>query len=183
MRIFSVLDTVHVPNRWHLGVISGPDGVIVPLFSGVRVVAEGVQVAETHPGIPMEFCLTSFGVPIATHRLVAAMSEADVDHIQEIPLVIQGRTGYSAINVLRVVDCVDVQRSDFLIIDHPSQPSRFGDYKYFNRLVLRKASIPADAHIFRLPRYLGDFLVSERLKAVMEAEGCFGAVFTEVQLG
>ena len=48
------------------------------------------------------------------------------------------------------------------------------------RLRIDVSRVPRDADIFRVEGWLVALIVSERLKAAMEAVGCRGAKFVEV---
>lgn len=87
------------------------------------------------------------------------------------------------VNALRVVRCLDEKRAEFVKWtkqDHRSDLA--GQYRQITRLVLDAAAIPADTHLFRIEGSLVELVVSETLKQRMEAVGCLGAQFVELDV-
>ncbi|MGE0143796.1 MAG: DUF1629 domain-containing protein [Planctomycetota bacterium] len=183
-RYFRLSDDVAIPNRWHLGAASLSDGTEPRLRAGIRFDSTEVpRIPVTHAGRVLEFSLTSFAVPVATEKLSRAMSVVAGSDIQPIQVFIGKQTDMLVLNVLRVVRCLDETRSEFLKWtkqDH--RPDLAGQYRQITRLILDAASIPPDAHSFRIDGSLIEIVVSEQLKEAMESVGCLGATFIELSL-
>jgi len=104
--------------------------------------------------------------------------------IQCIPVTIGGQSGIMVLNALRLIRCVDEQRSVFekFTIDDPVRPDKAGQYRYFDKLVLDRRAIPPDAHFFRIDGWRIALIVSEVVKNAMERVGCYGAEFVELEM-
>ncbi len=181
MRYYKLSDDVQVPGRWHLGAISTSSGAAVHLCSAVRCSTDEVTVSAPHPGRPLAFSLTSFGVPVAASALAAAIATFAPRDIQRLRFSNSDMAGYEALNILRVVDCLDESRSVFekwTSADH--RPELAGQYRSVPVLRVAVDRIPPDAHIFRVHRWHVGLVVSEVLKRAMEVEGCVGAEFSDV---
>lgn len=182
MRYFELLDDVTVPQRWQLGEVRAQDGTEPRLRVGIRQPDVGPLEAEvTKPGRVLDFSLTSFAVPIAAASLANAIVAIAGSDVQCLPVNVAGQAGMLALNVVRVVRCIDETRSEFLkwtARDHRADLA--GQYRQVTRLVVDPASIPADARFFRPEGWLVALVVSERVKAAMERAGCLGAKFVEV---
>jgi hypothetical protein len=70
-----LIDDATIPGRWHLGEVFESDRIRNDLSVGHQVVtSESLTCWITHNGMPLDFCLTSFGVPVATTRLAQVIS-------------------------------------------------------------------------------------------------------------
>jgi len=183
MRYYELVDDMTIPGRWHLGRVILPDGREPPFMEGRRFVDEGDLVSRiTHPGRVLEFCRTTFAVPVATTALANVISEIAGDDVQCIPVTIASQKGMKVINALRVIRCVDERRSEFVKWtkdDHRADLA--GEYRQITRLVLERGAIPTDAHMFRVAGWDVALIVSETLKNAMERVGCLGAKFVELE--
>jgi hypothetical protein len=200
-RFFDLMDDVTVPRRWHIGEVLRSDGSEPLLRSGVVFESEhGDQrlrspaaaardsrtrpllTAElTHPGRPLDFCLTSFAVPVARQTLAEVVAGVVGADVQDIPIRVDNQLGFSVLNALRVVRCLDEDRSEFIKWterDHRSDLA--GKYRMVTQLRLDPRRIPEDAHFFRLKDWEVALIVSEQVKVAMERVGCLGAKFEEV---
>lgn len=182
MNYFELFDDVTVPHRWHLGIISLPDGAEPRLRAGIRLDPILRPVASvTNPGRVLEFSLTSFGVPVATRPLAEELAAIAGPDVQVVPIEIGGQAGMVAVNVLRVIKCVDETESEFIkwtAQDHRADLA--GQYRQITRLVLDRAAIPSDAHVFRIEGWLVALIVSQFAKQAMERVGCYGARFLDL---
>jgi hypothetical protein len=132
-----------------------------------------------HIGHVLDFCLTTFGVPIATNALADAIRSISGSDIQGIPITISGQSGMIVLNAMRVIRCVDEHRSEFqkFTKDDPVRPDLAGQYRHISKLVLDMGAIPPDAHFFRVKDWEVGLIVSEVVKYAMERVGCVGAEF------
>ncbi len=171
-------------NRWHIGRVRLADDTIAFLNLGTPLDAPQPLHAEvTHIGHVLDFCHTSFGVPIATKVLADSIGFVAGTDLQCLPVTIGGQTGMMALNALRLIRCIDERRSVYVKwteLDH--RPDKAGDYRYFEKLVLARQAVPHDAHFFRIKGYLIHIIVSETVKNAMERVGCYGAKFTELEM-
>lgn len=87
-----------------------------------------------------------------------------------------------AVNLLRVVRCIDEDGSSFTKWtkdDHRADLA--GQYRQVGKLVLDERSIPDDAHLFRIDGWKVQRIASRAVKEVMESEGARGAKLTGVE--
>jgi hypothetical protein len=179
MRYFKVFDDVHIKRRWHLSTIKHGDTEPL-LWSGIPF--QGHLTTHIHHGDrPLDYCLTSFAVPVAHHRLAEAMASIAPNDIQRLPLDIPGHPGYEVINVIRMLDCLDEPRSKVeLYPPGYHRASLVGDYMIVEEPHMDQSRIPPDTHAFRVARWNIAFIVSEVMKDAMEKAGCKGATFRDV---
>lgn len=187
MRYFRLLDdmSVRMRNRWHIGELLAPDGREIALRDGARFDDTIALHAEVHHvGYVLDFCNTTFGIPIATRELAAAIADIAGSDVQCIPVAISGQTGRFILHALHIVRCVDEHRSCFerFMDNDPVRPDLAGQYQSVTKLVLDRSAIPTDAHFFRIKDWEVALIVSEKIKVMMERVGCFGAEFTEIEL-
>ena len=186
MRYFELFDDMsnRMRHRWHIGEILLPDGT-EPLFDdGLRLEDSRPLRAEVHHvGHVLEFCLTTFNAPIATTALANVIQSVAGEDVQCLPLAVAGQQGMMILNALRVIRCVNEQHSKFekYLKDDPVRPDKEGQYRSMPKLVLKKDTIPADAHFFRVKDWSVMLIVSETLKNAMERVGCYGAKFIELE--
>ncbi|MBK8257908.1 MAG: hypothetical protein IPK82_35235 [Polyangiaceae bacterium] len=181
MNYFETLDDMTSRSRWHIGDITLSDGSIPRLRSGHRVSeSTGFRAPITHPGKALDFCFTSFAVPILTPQLGNVVASIAGENIQVLPVQVESHD-MRIMNVLRIIDCVDEARSEFMkwtSADHRADLA--GQYRLITKLVLNARAIPADAHVFRIAGYEVALIVSASVKYAMEQAGCKGAVFRDV---
>ena len=140
--------------------------------------AESLIAEVTHPGKMLDFFRTSFAVPIASAHLANAIAAVAGPDVQCLPVRIGEQWGYQVLNALRVIKCIDEERSEFFKwTEQDHRPDRAGQYRWVPRLLLDPALIPNDAHFFRIEGWLVALIVSETVKKTMEAVGCLGAEF------
>lgn len=186
MRYYDLADdmSVQMQSRWHIGRIRLPDGTVAFLNLGTPMEdSRQLHADVTHVGQALEYCRTSFNVPIATTAVAEAIRSVAGSDVQCLPLTISGQRSMMALNAVRVVRCVDDIRSECdKWTEKDGRPDKLGQYRYISKLVLNKRAIPPDAHFFRLSDWLVCLIVSEAVKDAMERVGCFGAKFTELEL-
>lgn len=182
MQYFRLTDDVEISSRWHIGQIFDADRSRDDFLGGAEVACSDALSAEiTRNGRPLDFCLTSFAVPLAAAGLGEALLSCAGTDLQRLPVHILPGLRYEVLNATRSIACLDEQRSEFtkwLPGDHRSD--LVGRYRMVPRLVLDPARVPPDAHFFRIAGWEVALIVSQRVKDVMETEGCFGAKFRSV---
>jgi hypothetical protein len=181
MRYFELIDDVHIQNRWHLGEVCAADGTTPRLRAGLPFSGAALRAVVFQSGDPLPFALSSFGVPIVQVAVAEAMARVAGQDVQRLPVEVLGGKGFEALNLLRVVDCFDQRRSEFVkwtAQDHRADLA--GQYRMVTRLRLEPEAVPPDAHAFRIKGWVIAIIVSERVKEAMEEVGCLGAKFSPV---
>ncbi len=177
MQFFRLLDDIHATGRWHISAIYGEDGKYYDLLAARKVPKQSYAAEIHHPGLPLEFSLTSFAVPVALPRLARAMGAQASQELQTLPLVVRyGEATMAAfvVNVTSSVDCLDESNSDF-----DREPVGTGREKYraIVKFRLDRSKIPPGSQIFRLAGWTIGVFVSETFRDVMMGAGCNGAIF------
>lgn len=179
MRYFQLKDVVTIASRWHLGDIKAAD-VAPELRAGIAF--QGELTAEiSRMGIPLDFSLTSFAVPVATRSVGSAIESIAAADLQQLPVEIPGHSNFVVLNALRIVACLDEEHSMYTkwtSMDHRSDLA--GKYRMVTRLRLDPQRIPDDAHFFRVEDWKIALIVSEPVRLAMERVRCHGAKFVEV---
>jgi hypothetical protein len=182
MRYYELFDDVAVPKRWHLGDVTLPDGTEPAFLDGVHFDRAGpLSAVETRPGRVIDFSLTSFAVPVATHQLAEVVASVAGPDVQCIPVNVANQRDMVVLNSVRVIRCLDERSSEFIKWtkrDHRADLA--GQYRQVTKLVLDPTAIPANAHFFRIEGWVVALIVSEAVKDAMEAAGCVGAKFFDV---
>ncbi|MFO0755164.1 MAG: hypothetical protein U0359_01630 [Byssovorax sp.] len=180
-RFFGLIDGLYVPDRWHLGKVLAEDGA-EPLFDDGAPCERSLLLAKvTHPGRALDFCVSAFNAPIARDSLAAAIVAVAGADLQSIPVLVGKESGFRVLNAVRVVRCIDEDRSEFgRWTEKDNRPDKLGKYRGVPKLRLDPRLIPEDAHFFRLKDWEVVLVVSEQVKATMERAGCVGAKFQEV---
>lgn len=181
MRYFELLDDMTVPERWHLGSIHTSDGTEPRLRVGIWCEHNSLVTKVSHPGVELDFCLTSFAVPVARRSLSETIEAVGDRDVQRLALSIPGHEDFEVVNVLRVVKCLDESRSEvtkWSASDH--RPDLAGQYRMVTRLRVLRDAIPSNAQVFRIEGWLVGLVVSQTVRESMEKSGCIGAKFVEV---
>lgn len=182
MRYFELYPDMRVPGRWHLGDVFRNGVDQKQAFDSHRLLnPDPVDIEVTHPGRGLDYSVTAFDVPVATHKLALAMGVVAGSDIQLIPAKVGGTWGYEVVNCTRLVDCLDEHHSEFekwTVNDH--RPDRVGRYRWVYGLKLDPTRIPSGAHCFRVAGWTVALVVSQELRSVMEHVGCIGADFVNV---
>lgn len=183
MRYFRLMDDVHVAGRWHLGEVTMSGAGVAPDFLAASAAPSGapVAVAVTHAGRSLDFCLTSFGIPVARRELLEAVASIAGDDLQLVPLIVDGDSSFVILHARRLVACLDERRSEFVKwTDRDHRADLAGSYRMVTKLFVDTQRIPANVQIFRIDGWSIALIVSHTVKDVMEAAGCVGAKFEEV---
>jgi hypothetical protein len=183
MRYYGLADDVHILKRWHLGECRQNGAIISSaLWNGVRLDStKGVTVDCSRSGRALDFCTTSFNVPVVTTSLGTAMSRVAASDLQRIDVDIDNQTGFEVLNALRIARCLDEARSVFTKWtkrDH--RADLVGQYREVLALRVRPDDVPPGAHVFRVWGWTVPLVVSEAVRHVMETHGCLGARFEDV---
>jgi hypothetical protein len=151
------------------------------LADGTACDKDELFVEVTHPGRGLDFSLTSFNVPIATHRLALAIASIGAANVQRLSVRIAGQSAFDVMNSTRVVNCLDEEKSEFIKwTQNDHRADLAGQYRQVTRLCLAPGRIPIDADFFRVDGWRVALIVSDSLRAEMERVGCVGAKFQSV---
>jgi hypothetical protein len=184
MQYFRLTDEVEIPGRWHLGQVFDGDRSRDDFLAGKRLAEpNALSVEISHTGLSLNFCLTSFAVPVAVTALGEAILRCAGSDLQLFTLRILPGLNHDVLNATRSIVCLDEQRSEFmkwLPGDH--RPDLVGQYRMVPRLIVDPTRVPADAHFFRIAGWRVALIVSQSVKDAMETQGCFGAKFCSVSL-
>jgi hypothetical protein len=182
MRYFRLLDDLLIPGRWHLGNVSlgGVDKKVV--FDSRQVLeVDDYEIEVSRDGRSLEFSQTSFGIPVARDGLALEIEGVAGHDVQLLACQIFGAGGFTILNCVRQVMCLDEERSTFdKWGDADSRPDLIGHYRTVYDLKVNAAQVPDDAHLFRISKWPVALIVSQTLKEAMEAADCFGARFLDV---
>ncbi|RZO66207.1 MAG: hypothetical protein EVA89_00680 [Sandaracinaceae bacterium] len=180
-KYFRLVDDMTLAGRWEVGDVLLPDGD-QPILGSLGPISPGPVEAVVHqPGHALEYSMTSLGWPLATAELAEAVKRVASSDVQCLPVKVARQPDMVILHSLRLVSCVDEERSTFTkwkVTDHRSDLA--GWYRSITKLVLDRAAVPEDAHFFRIDRWPIGLIVSDSVKNAMEAVGCRGAVFRDV---
>lgn len=124
----------------------------------------------------------AFGIIVVSRRLGETIGSVADSQIQRIPVSIRGHDGeWDILNVLRLVDCLDHNRSvitsyypeDFHRREYAGTPSGI------IRLIIDPDRV-GDEHIFRIKDWDGPVIVSECLRDAVEESATIGVRFQQV---
>ncbi|NMO21975.1 hypothetical protein HPC49_49060 [Pyxidicoccus fallax] len=189
MRYFDLEQDLYIPGLWYLGTPVDGRGQEVGswLFSqGTPATVEGpLRVGIYRPGTHLDFSLADAGViPVVHPRVASVFTALAPGDIQAYPIEVEGQPEpYVLINVIRLVDCIDDQASEYverwIPEDENDQPERAGQYRNVVGMRIDKSRV-GDAKVFRPWGWPVVLVVSEDIKDALERTGATGLKFTEV---
>lgn len=184
---YEVIDDTDHPTAWWLGKIQCRDKAFDPrsLKVGRPVESPGpLHVPIQRLGEPMAFSFALAFVPVVATR-VAAMIDVTAPHaVQRFPIEVGHQPGeYEVLNVVRVVDAIDRERSEYLLWNpEDERADKLGKFRQVERLVLRN-DVQQDAGIFRPAGWEVVLIVSATLKRALEKFGNLGVCFRPLEGG
>lgn len=143
-----------------------------PWMTGGVIVREVPNpiVFATDPDYPGELKPMYEGtIPLMRHDLIAALQRAGVDNLQCFPAIVQGGAGgemradYSAVNVVGLVACADMDASE--LMDTDDDPSLID--VDFASLVIDESKT-GGARLFRLAEAVSAIIVHESVRDSIE---------------
>jgi len=102
--------------------------------------------------------------PVVSEKARTYLDRCIGNRVEFLPLIQIKRKQLYAVNVLNVLDCLDIVRSDVLF--DPSEPGRIVDVI---RFVFEPNKLPADPVIFKIPEDTGSVFVSQAMVDVIVA--------------
>ena len=160
------------PDRWYLGspVTAGGDEVDAQTFLAGQPVGNlgPLRLPITRSGAHQEFTMADFDMPVLATSFVEELQRVAPGDFQAIPVTIEGEErGYSIINVLRLIRCLDESRST--VVRWPvnvAVPDLAGTYLTVSDIHIDPAKVGA-AQIFRIDGWVAALIVSETVGAVL----------------
>lgn len=179
MKYYSLTEDMRSGNKWYLGEINDLlfteqwGFTTEPFFKldqelNIEVSINGYRTDYTEN--------LTYGVPIVSLDAKKVLDEFNIEfslcHIFENNNEVE--LPYYAMGV-DILDCINEDMSDYIKYQEndPVIPDRKGDYKMFNKMVLKK-SVLGKSHIFRIKGYLVFLVVSEEFKHKVESKGLTG---------
>jgi hypothetical protein len=134
-------------------------------------------IMATPKGAPVDFTFAVLDTPIVTERAGRILRELAPGSVQRLPVQIRGQWGrYDVLNVLDVVDCLDMRKSEIVSFDSASWDVPDGEERPIGTIL--KMVIDgrrAKGHeIFLLSGARRHIIVSRRIKERLEAERVTG---------
>lgn len=158
--------------------------IILPLWSdGIEVEARlPFRMSRRREGKPLDFTFADHMMPVATRvvaNLLATIASAD---IQRFPIEIdRSHEEYDIINVLPLVDCIDVARSEIEWWGEGNdvRPELAGTPEMIYKLAIDPLRTN-DHHMFRPIGWDMTIIISDEIKKVLEHERISGVTYSEV---
>ncbi|MFH1468414.1 MAG: DUF1629 domain-containing protein [Pseudomonadota bacterium] len=180
---YRLLDDMHYRGRWQLSEpISECDDVDPSDFtSGQAFNRSGTITVDCETGIPLDFTLSDFDVPVVSERLGRAISQIAGDDVQMVGVTVEcSDDRYLILNALRLVECLDEANSVFTKWQEgDGRPDKVGGYRMVPKLVIDPAKV-GGSKVFRIAGWDVALIVSEEIKREAEELGCVGLVFDPV---
>ncbi len=186
MKFYELIEDDEQTGQWRLGKVSDQKGKTVLLDSGSALRRKGpLNAVIAEKGEAHDYSITTYNVPVARVPLAAAVAAVAGSDLQRLPLNIAGYHGFEALNALRVVPCLDEDRSQIKPMTELelTEQRRLGlrdTFRLVGDFCIDGARVPEDAHFFRPKGLEGVLVVSESVKNAIVATGAFGPMFSFV---
>ncbi|WP_375756360.1 imm11 family protein [Corallococcus exercitus] len=142
-----------------------------------------IRAQISHPGEKRAFVFSGIEqAPIVSEAIANAFRTIAPGDVQLFPVSIEGKPElYFVVNATRVVDCIDEARCRE--VHHYAEgdpfPEYAGEYRWIYGLRI-DPSKTGGAHVLRPKKFKTAFIVSEEIKAALEAVGNLGVSFERV---
>jgi hypothetical protein len=111
-----------------------------------------------------------FFLPIFSEKAISSLNHLMFESVEYLPVICPGKVKYFAVNVLKVVDCIDHSKSDAIRFDD-GRVMKFKKYAF-------KKELLQGAHIFKIPDFLfSRIFVSEEFVNKANESGLLGFDF------
>ena len=183
MKYYRVLDDLHLKGRWHLSAPVNDEGCDDSDFTMGRLtqIHSKPTVDIRVPGIPMDFTLTSFDVPVVSARLLKEIKLLCGTDVQFVPVQVGNRDGYTILNAIRVFRCLDESRSEFTKwTEQDGRPDRLGQYQMVTRLRIDSNRVPPQVHVFRIEGWYVPLIISQAIADAVMSINPVGVVLQSV---
>jgi hypothetical protein len=161
---YDLTDDMHLNGRWHLGRVFNDEGCDDSDFKMGRLaqIRSRPIVELSVPGVPLDFSLTGINVPVISARFAEVLRPVVGADVQFIPTQVGDRHGYEIMNVLRLIDCIDESRSEFIKwTEKDHRADLAGQYRAVPKLKLASERIPSNVNIFRIKYWTVAIIVSD----------------------
>ncbi|RKH61841.1 hypothetical protein D7W81_23200 [Corallococcus aberystwythensis] len=120
--------------------------------------------------------------PIGTEAAANVFRTHAPNDVQLFPITVEGESArYFIINATKTVDCIDEAKCRE--VQHHTEndpfPEHAGEYRWIYGLRIDPSKV-GGAHVFRPRKFKTAFIVSEEIKAALEAVGNLGVSFERV---
>lgn len=184
---YRVMDDVHHPDRWHLGVPRDTSGREVDPWQftdGKSLRVESLlRVPVRYGGEPLDFTFAAFDVPVVSRRAQTVLMSVVANDVQLIPVIVDdvGESGreYAILNIVRSIQCLDESRSEFVKwTTADRRPDRLGSYRMVTKL--RVVSREISANVFRIAGWEVALIVSNAVREAILTASLTGITFDAV---
>lgn len=116
------------------------------------------------------------------NRFVECLREVGETQFQLIPCqIVPDGKWYYVLNILRVVDCVDREKSRYqLWLPEDNRPDKLGKFRGFDEMVLDSGKVPQEASIFFVKDWEVALIVTQRLVDAFNKRGITGFTLNKV---
>jgi hypothetical protein len=133
-------------------------------------------------GVPLDFTFTNEDMPIVTSRVGAILASIAGRDIQRIPVLVESREEpYEIVNVVRVIDCIDTNRSEIQWFKpgNTVRPDLAGKPEMVTRLIIDPARV-GEHHMFRVEGWEIVIVVSDVMRRAIAGARVSGVRFRRV---
>jgi len=198
-------DDLYYRGRWYLKRLCDRDGVeldgrefqygnLIDVGPPLKAITwkEGTPVEAQPPlkvlldpkrkGIPLDFTFTNEVMPVAIGWVARLLGEIAGADIQRIPVRVESQEKeYEIINVISLVDCIDVDKSEIEWWKERNnvRPDKAGKPHVISKLVIDPTRV-GEHHMFRLSDWTIAIIVSDVIKSAFEEARVSGVKFRQV---
>ena len=180
-----LLQGIELPARWYLGAPISTDASEIFIgeeFSiGVPQDVRGALTVEIdYDGLPLDFTFASVDMPVLSVKAAEIVRDLAPADVHLVPASIRGRTAdYFIMNVTRLIDCIDRERSDIQYWPRTGGVWRgtAGKPRMVVELRVDPGSVPKEVGVFRIADWVPPVIVSEEIRAAFVAQGVSGIQF------
>jgi hypothetical protein len=161
---YRITDDLHLNGRWHLGDVCNDEGFVDNEFTMGRPaqIRSRPIVELQYPGVPLDFSLTAFNVPVVSVRFAETVKPVVGDDVEFISAQVGDRPGYEIMNTLRLIECIDESRSEFIKwTEKDHRADLAGQYRAVPKLKIASERIPSNINIFRIKYWEVVIVVSD----------------------
>ncbi|MGB7268748.1 MAG: DUF1629 domain-containing protein [Albidovulum sp.] len=140
-----------------------------------------LTVPISNPGKPLDLSFAAHDMLVVSKRLGAALDDVCGNQTQRIPVTVEGsEEPYEILNILETAACLDEERSVVMYWGpEDDRPDKIGLYRMVAEIRIRPERL-RDRDILRIAGWPLAVIVSERVRAAIEASGFTGARFEDV---
>jgi hypothetical protein len=186
MQYFEMMTDVHVPNRWHLAspINAESEEELDPrIYTTGKAVDQiaPLKISLRRPGEGLDITYADFHMPVVTQAVADVFTVEANNDIQLIPITVEGRQeAYFILNVISVLDCIDPEASEIQWWKPTDgRPDKVGKPRMIVELHIDTTRVHGE-QIFRIANWKIVVIVSERIKALLEAMQVKGVKFGAV---